>query len=82
MFVENGLPVDASLSPDTKKHLQNLVLQQGGTVPSSLEVIDGPSALEHDQMSDRVPETSPETSAVSRASSLKVSQFLGLFPDS
>jgi E3 ubiquitin-protein ligase BAH len=46
IFVENGLPIDASLEPDTRRHLQNLVLQQGGTVPSLLEDIDGPPAQE------------------------------------
>jgi len=58
IFVENGLLINASLSPDTRKHLQNLVLQQGGTVPSSLKNNDCPSAQEYDKISESITGTS------------------------
>jgi hypothetical protein len=37
LYIENGIPVDASLSADTRKHLQNLVLQQRGSSSSAQE---------------------------------------------
>ncbi|TVY43868.1 putative RING finger protein [Lachnellula occidentalis] len=64
IFVENGLPVDASLSPDTKNHLRNLVLQQGGTGPSSLGVIEYSTVQEYEQTSESVPDTSAKKSGI------------------
>jgi hypothetical protein len=50
LYIENGIPVDASLSADTKMHLQNLVLQQRGTSASAQEDGDLPTTNGYGQV--------------------------------
>jgi hypothetical protein len=59
LYIENGIPVDASLSVDTRMHLQNLVLQQRSTADSAQEDGDLPVTNGYGQVdgSDAEPET-------------------------